>query len=245
MKNIVIIGATSAMATEVAKLYALENANICLLGRNQEKLLSLKQDLIARGARSAQSKTFDVTDFNSHEDLINTLFDDLSSIDVFLLAHGSLPNQTNGQSDIQLAMKEIDINALSYVSLLTAIANKMEKQKSGSIVAITSVAGDRGRESNYIYGSAKGMVSIFLQGLAQRLGKSNVHVLDIKPGFVDTPMTAEFDKGFLWAQPKDVAKIIKSRVEKKSNFSYTPWFWWLIMTIIKSIPTSLFKRMKL
>ncbi|MAD02181.1 MAG: short-chain dehydrogenase [Pseudoalteromonas sp.] len=245
MKNIVIIGATSAMATEVAKLYALESANICLLGRNQEKLLSLKQDLIARGARSAQSKTFDVTDFNSHEDLINTLFDDLSSIDVFLLAHGSLPNQNNGQSDIKLVMKEIDINALSYVSLLTAIANKMEKQKSGSIVAITSVAGDRGRESNYIYGSAKGMVSIFLQGLAQRLEKSNVHVLDIKPGFVDTPMTAEFDKGFLWAQPRDVAKIIKSRVEKKSNFSYTPWFWWLIMTIIKSIPTSLFKRMKL
>ena len=245
MKNIVIIGATSAMATEVAKLYAVENANICLLGRNQEKLLSLKQDLIARGARSAQSKTFDVTHFNSHENLINTLFDDLGSIDVFLLAHGSLPNQANGQSDIQLAMREIDINALSYVSLLTAIANKMEKQKSGSIVAITSVAGDRGRESNYIYGSAKGMVSIFLQGLAQRLGKSNVHVLDIKPGFVDTPMTAEFDKGFLWAQPKDVAKIIKSRVEKKSNFSYTPWFWWLIMTIIKSIPTSLFKRMKL
>ena len=121
----------------------------------------------------------------------------------------------------------------------------MESQQSGNITVITSVAGDRGRQSNYVYGAAKGMVSTFLQGLAQRLAKSGVHVLDIKPGFVDTPMTAEFDKGALWAKPEKVAQIIKKRIEKRSSFSYTPGFWFVIMTIIKSIPKFVFNRIKL
>jgi short-subunit dehydrogenase len=172
-------------------------------------------------------------------------FTTLGKVDVVLVAHGSLPNQEECQANSLKTITEMNTNGVSVVSILTHIANLMEQQKSGNITVITSVAGDRGRQSNYVYGAAKGMVSTFLQGLSQRLSKSGVYVLDIKPGFVDTPMTAEFDKGALWAKPEKVADIIKKRIEKKSSFSYAPGFWFLIMTIIKSVPRVIFNKVKL
>lgn len=245
MKNIIIIGATSAMATEVAKLYAIEKANFYLLARDTEKLTIMEQDLTVRGAESVHIAPFDANNFNSHQQLVAQAFQTLGQVDVLLIAHGSLPDQALCQEDAVKAIQELNTNGVSVISLLTHAANKMEAQQSGNITVITSVAGDRGRQSNYLYGSAKGMVSTFLQGLTQRLSKSGVHVLDIKPGFVDTPMTAEFDKGALWAKPQKVAEIIKHRISKKSSFSYTPAFWFVIMTIIKSIPQLIFNRLKL
>lgn len=245
MKNIIIIGATSAMATEVAKLYAIEKANFYLLARDTEKLTIMEQDLTVRGADSVHIAPFDANNFNSHQQLVAQAFQTLGQVDVLLIAHGSLPDQALCQEDAVKAIQELNTNGVSVISLLTHAANKMEAQQSGNITVITSVAGDRGRQSNYLYGSAKGMVSTFLQGLTQRLSKSGVHVLDIKPGFVDTPMTAEFDKGALWAKPQKVAEIIKHRISKKSSFSYTPAFWFVIMTIIKSIPQLIFNRLKL
>jgi short-subunit dehydrogenase len=121
----------------------------------------------------------------------------------------------------------------------------MATQGHGAIAVIGSVAGDRGRASNYVYGTAKAGLAAFTQGLRQRLSKSNVQVLLIKPGFVDTPMTQEFKKGFLWASPDQVAKDICRAVEKRKNVLYTPWFWALIMLIIQHIPESIFKRLKL
>jgi len=245
VKNIIIIGATSAMATEVAKLYAIEKANFYLLARDTEKLTIMEQDLTVRGADSVHIAPFDANNFNSHQQLVAQAFQTLGQVDVLLIAHGSLPDQALCQEDAVKAIQELNTNGVSVISLLTHAANKMEAQQSGNITVITSVAGDRGRQSNYLYGSAKGMVSTFLQGLTQRLSKSGVHVLDIKPGFVDTPMTAEFDKGALWAKPQKVAEIIKHRISKKSSFSYTPAFWFVIMTIIKSIPQLIFNRLKL
>lgn len=245
MKNIIIIGATSAMATEVAKLYAMENANLYLLARNMDKLDLLKKDLTVRGARSVHLASFDANNLAQHPQIIDQAFQTIGNVDVLLVAHGSLPNQELCQQDASIAIQELNTNGVSVVSLLTHAANKMEAQQSGNITVITSVAGDRGRQSNYLYGAAKGMVSTFLQGLTQRLSKSGVHVLDIKPGFVDTPMTAEFDKGALWAQPQKVAEIIKYRISKKSSFSYTPAFWFVIMTIIKFIPKFVFNKVKL
>lgn len=245
MQNIIIIGATSAMAKEVAKLYAIEKANLYLVARDTSRLNTIKQDLMIRGANTVHAAPFDANQFDSHRALIEQAFDTLSRIDVLLVAHGSLPNQELCQTDSMKAIEELNTNGLSVISLLTHAATKMEQQKSGNITVITSVAGDRGRQSNYVYGAAKGLVSTFLQGLAQRLGKSGVHVLDIKPGFVDTPMTAEFDKGALWAKPEKVAQIIKKRISKKSSFSYTPAFWCIIMIIIKYLPKFIFNKVKL
>lgn len=245
MKNIMIIGATSAMAEEAAKLYASEKANLYLFARNEERLSLIKNDLTVRGASLVYTNSFDANDFESHKALIEEAFTALGKVDVVLVAHGSLPSQEECQADSLKTITEMNTNGVSVVSILTHIANLMEQQKSGNITVITSVAGDRGRQSNYVYGAAKGMVSTFLQGLSQRLSKSGVHVLDIKPGFVDTPMTAEFDKGALWAKPEKVAEIIKKRIEQKSNFSYAPGFWFLIMTIIKNVPRVIFDKVKL
>lgn len=233
------------MAKEVAKLYALEKANLYLIARDTSKLDTIKQDLMVRGANTVHTIPLDANQFDSHQALIEQAFEALGRVDVLLVAHGSLPNQELCQTDSMKAIEELNTNGLSVISLLTHAATKMEQQKSGNITVITSVAGDRGRQSNYVYGAAKGLVSTFLQGLAQRLSKSGVHVLDIKPGFVDTPMTAEFDKGALWAKPEKVAQIIKKRISKKSSFSYTPAFWFVIMTIIKFIPKAIFNRIKI
>ena len=230
------------MAKEVTKLYAIEKANLYLIARDTSRLDTIKQDLMVRGANTVHTAAFDANQFDSHQALIEQAFDTLGRIDVLLVAHGSLPNQELCQTDSMKAIEELNTNGVSVISLLTHAATKMEQQKSGNITVITSVAGDRGRQSNYVYGAAKGMVSIFLQGLAQRLSKSGVHVLDIKPGFVDTPMTAEFDKGALWAKPEKVAQIIKKRISKKSSFSYTPAFWFVIMTIIKFVPKFIFNK---
>lgn len=233
------------MAKEIAKLYAKEKANLYLIARDVSKLDTIKQDLIVRGANKVHTALFDANQFDAHQALIEQAFDVVGSVDVLLIAHGSLPNQELCQTDSIKAIEELNTNGVSVISLLTHAAKKMEQQQSGNITVITSVAGDRGRQSNYVYGAAKGMVSTFLQGLAQRLSKSDVHVLDIKPGFVDTPMTAQFDKGALWTKPEKVAQIIKKRISKKSTFSYTPTFWFVIMTIIKTIPKQIFNKMKL
>ncbi|MFA0456465.1 SDR family oxidoreductase [Vibrio breoganii] len=245
MKNIIIIGATSAIASEVAKLFAVEKANLYLIGRNGDKLSTIQRDLTVRGANSVNIKTFNANDFDAHQSLVDQAFLTLGRVDILLFAHGSLPNQRLCQVDAVTMLEEINTNGVSVVSLLTYVASKMEQQQAGNITVITSVAGDRGRQSNYVYGSAKGMVSIFLQGLAQRLSKSNVHVLDIKPGFVDTPMTAEFNKGMLWAKPEKVAQKIKKKINHKSQFPYAPEYWFIIMIIIKSIPKRIFNKLSL
>ncbi len=245
MKNIVIIGATSAMAKAVARLYALEGNNLMLLARNEKNLALLADDLRVRGAASVNTLPFDAEDVNAAPATVEKIFKQCEKVDVVLIAHGSLPDQTECQTSTELMLQELSVNGLSCIALLTEFANKMESQKQGSIAVITSVAGVRGRQSNYVYGAAKGMVSIFMEGLAQRLAKHGIHVLDIKPGFVDTPMTKEFDKGALWAQPEDVAKIIKHRIEKKRLFSYVPFFWWGIMTIIRFIPARIFNKLSL
>ncbi|PSU20307.1 SDR family oxidoreductase [Photobacterium kishitanii] len=245
MKNIVIFGATSTIAQHVARLHANDGDNLYLLARDQQKLSIITQDLQIRGAQSVSTALFDAEELTSHHQLINDIFKYFNHIDCIFIAHGSLSNQTECQSSASHTLQQLTINASSIISILTPIANKMEKQQDGNITVISSVAGDRGRQSNYVYGAAKSLVSTFLQGLAQRLSKSNVHVLDIKPGFVETQMTAELTKNILWSSPEYVAKIIKKRIESKSLFSYVPWFWFIIMAIIKFIPAKIFNRSQL
>ncbi len=162
-----------------------------------------------------------------------------------LIAHGTLSNQKSCELSVAETLAEIQTNALSTISLLTLIANRFEAKQSGTICVISSVAGDRGRASNYVYGSAKAMVTTFMSGLRQRLYKSNVSVVTIKPGFVNTPMTGEFKKGFLWAQPNTVSIQIVNAIEKNKAEVYSPTFWWLIMNVILHIPAFIFCRIRL
>jgi short-subunit dehydrogenase len=166
-------------------------------------------------------------------------------MDIALIAHGTLPDQNACENSFELTRKELEVNCLSTISLLTHLGNHFEQQKSGSIVVLSSVAEDRGRQSNYVYGAAKGAVSVFLQGLRSRLHKSEVRVITIKLGFVDTPMTAGFKKGVLWSQPEKVGRVVHRLSLKKNGVFYVPWFWRYVMLMIRIIPENIFKRLKL
>ncbi len=245
MKKILIIGATSAIAEATARLWAGQGHRIYLLGRNEERLQAIAADLNVRCVESAQYALLDVNDFAQHAAVLDVAAVALDGIDIVLIAHGTLGDQKTCERDFAATLLELNTNAISVISLLTHLANRFEAQKHGTIAVISSVAGDRGRQSNYVYGTAKGAVTIFMQGLRQRLHKSGVQVLTIKPGFVDTPMTAEFKKGLLWATPERIALSIASAIEKRRDVVYAPWFWAWIMGVIRLIPEWIFKKLKL
>ncbi|MCJ8314736.1 MAG: SDR family oxidoreductase [Saccharospirillaceae bacterium] len=245
-KNVVIIGATSAIAKQVAKKYADSNNQLYLVARNQEQLNIIAQDCQVRTDQGVNTFIADLTDRTQINKMFEDIQDKLSSIDVLLVAHGTLPDQKNCEQDVDQTLRAIAENGLSVINILTIAANILEKQKSGNIAVISSVAGMRGRQSNYVYGCAKSMVSTFLQGLRNRLHKSGVYVTDIKPGFVDTPMTAHIEKkGALWASSEQVGQIIVESIQKNKQTVYAPFFWRYIMLIITSVPEFIFKKLSL
>lgn len=245
MKTAVIFGATSSIAQAVSQQLAERGMTLLLVGRNQDKLKQVQSDLQTRGAKQCQIMVQDLANITDYDTLISQVMNRLGRIDLTLIAHGTLPEQKEIEQNIHQTMNEIKLNGLSVIGILTVLANHLVFQRSGTIAVISSVAGDRGRQSNYVYGAAKAMVTTFVDGLRGRLLKNGVHVLTIKPGFVDTPMTADLPKGALWAQPEKVAKDIVKAIDKKKNVLYTPFFWRFIMLIIKNIPEALFKKMKL
>ena len=245
MKRILIIGATSAIAEHCARIWAARGNALHLVARNEQQVQVIASDLNVRGASEVTTYCIDLNDTDRHEELLNATDDALGSVDIVLIAHGTLSNQHQCELSVHETLAEIQTNALSTISLLTLIANRFEAKESGTICVISSVAGDRGRASNYVYGSAKAMVTAFTSGLRQRLHKSNVDVVTIKPGFVDTPMTSEFKKGLLWAKPNIVSTMIVNAIDKKKDEVYVPSFWFGIMIIIKKIPNFIFKRINL
>lgn len=242
MRKILIVGATSAIAEATARIWAQNGDHLFLVARNPEKLQAIQADLQVRGAQKVETYAMDANDFDAHPAMLDAAQRGLNGLDTVLIAHGSLSDQHICQQSVDATMQEIRTNALSTLALLTHIANRFEQQKKGTIAVISSVAGDRGRQSNYVYGSAKAMVTVFTSGLRQRLQKSGVNVVTIKPGFVDTPMTSTFKKGPLWATPEKVAADIVAACDRKANIVYTPWFWAGIMFIIKHIPEGMFKK---
>jgi short-subunit dehydrogenase len=245
MRQVAIFGATSGIAIETARCMALCGDGFFLVARDQKKLDALAQDLRARGAASVATATGDLSELSSLAGLFDSAKAALPALDTVLVAHGTLPDQKRCEQDFSMAEAEIRVNFLSAAALASHAANIFEKQGKGTIAVITSVAGDRGRQSNYVYGSAKGGLGIFLQGLRNRLAKSGVQVITIKPGFVDTPMTAGMKKGPLFASAAAVGSGIVKAIDKRRNVVYLPSFWWIIMTIIKLIPETIFKRLKL
>lgn len=245
MKRILIIGATSAIAEHCARIWAARGDALHLVARNEQHVQTIAADLKVRGASKVTTYCTDLNDMDKHEELLNSADDSLSSVDIVLIAHGTLSNQKSCQLSVHETLAEIQTNALSTISLLTLIANRFEAKQSGTICVISSVAGDRGRASNYVYGSAKAMVTAFTSGLRQRLYKSNVSVVTIKPGFVDTPMTSAFTKGFLWAKPNVVANKIVKSIDKNKAEIYVPLFWFGVLIIMKNTPHFIFKKVDL
>ncbi|MDQ8187861.1 SDR family oxidoreductase [Pelagicoccus sp. SDUM812002] len=246
MKTVAIIGATSAVAQQISLIHVKAGDSVALVGRNQDALGVIAADLKLRGPKECQTFAADLVDSERHDELISRIFDGVGELDCVYIAHGTLPDQSECEIDYEKARLAFDSNCLSHISLLTSLAKRMKAQKHGTIAVITSVAGDRGRKSNYVYGAAKGMLSIYLQGLRNALFEHNVHVLEARPGFIDTPMTAHIEKkGMLWASPQKVATDIVTAASRKKDIIYTPWFWSLIMLIIRSIPEFKFKKMGL
>lgn len=243
MASILILGATSDMAQAIAATFANHKFNIVLAGRNMAELERIKTDLQIRYQVVVSFVPFEAEKTDTHLEFVNTL-PQLPKVTACVF--GYLGEQEKAQLQWEEAQQIISVNYVGAVSILSHIANKYEAKKSGTIIGISSVAGERGRQSNYFYGSAKAGFTVFLDGLRNRLFKSNVHVMTVKPGFVNTKMTEGLPLPKpVTAQPSQVGEAIYKAYLKKTNTLYVLWMWKWIMLIIRSVPESIFKKMKL
>ncbi len=241
MKNVLILGATSDIAQAIARKYATERWSLSLAARNMELLEPVAGDLRIRSEAEVQSLGFDAADFSSHRSFYESLE---TKPDVVVCVFGYMGDQVLARTDLDEVRRTIDVNYTGAVSILNVVAEDFERRGTGSIVGVSSVAGDRGRQSNYIYGSAKAGFTAYLAGLRNRLAETGVHVMTVKPGFVRTRMTESLElPAALTAEPEQVANAVFQGVEKKRNTVYTLWMWRWIMLIIRHIPEAIFKKM--
>ncbi len=243
--TVLILGASSAIAYATARAFAAEGCDLVLAGRSQQELQRNAQDISLRHGVSVTTRCIDVLDFDAHRKFCEQLLETDPELTGIVYAVGLLEEQALLNKNPELSRKVIDANYTAGALLLSLFANHFESRRSGFIIGISSVAGDRGRQSNYTYGASKGAFSLFLQGLRNRLAGSGVRVITIKPGFVDTAMTWGMPGLFLVASPGQVGRRIARAPRRRADVLYLPWFWRYIMLIIKCIPEFLFKKMKL
>ncbi len=238
-----ILGANSDIAKALARIMAQDGWNLYLASRRLEPLRRLADDLTLRYGITTRALYFDALDYKSHQSFYENLEPKPEGA---VLSFGYLGCQKEAQEEFEQARKIIEINFLAAVSILEIIARDFERRQKGFIIGLSSVAGDRGRASNYIYGSSKAAFSAYLQGLRQRLYPSGVHVLTVKPGFVATKMTKDLDlPQALVATPERVAKEIYQALKTHKDLLYTPFYWRFIMGLIKAVPEKIFKRLKM
>lgn len=243
MPQVLILGASSDIAVATAHKFGSSGYDLQLASREINILEPIKKDLEIRYEIQVNTYAFDATNFESHSAFYQSLE---VKPEIVICVFGYLGDQTKAAQNWQECKRIIDTNYTGAVSILNIIANDFESKQKGTIVGISSVAGERGRQSNYLYGSAKAGFSTYLSGLRNRLTKSNVHVVTVKPGFVDTKMTEHLDlPKLLTAKPAQVAKEIYHAVRKRKNTLYVLSVWKIIMLIIKMIPEPVFKKMKL
>lgn len=241
MKNVLILGATSDMAQAIAKKYVAEGWSLSLAALEPDLLEPIAGDLRVRSNAEIQTIAFDATDFSGHRGFYEALD---TKPDLVVCVFGYMGDQALARTDLDEVRRTIDVNYTGAVSILNVVAEEFEQRGSGTIVGISSVAGDRGRQSNYIYGSAKAGFTAYLAGLRNRLAKKGVHVMTVKPGFVRTKMTEHLElPAALTADPDQVANAVFRGVAKQRNVVYTLWMWRWIMLVIKHIPEFIFKKM--
>lgn len=243
--RIALFGATSAIAHAAARKWAAGGARMLLIGRDAQRLDAAAADLRVRGAAEVAVRVADLDRLDEHAALASAARAAFGGLDIALLAYGSLAEQATLDQDVDAAMRSFHTNATSTISLLLHLATGFEAAGSGTLCAIGSVAGERGRASNYVYGAAKSAVSTCLQGLRQRLAPRGVRVATIKPGFVDTPMTARFRKGLLWASPETVGAGIVAAIARGRSVVYLPGFWRIVMAVLRALPEAVFLRLRI
>ena len=244
MKKVLIFGGASAIAHQTAINFAKDGSELYLMDLKLNRCDAVADDIRTRVPGALiQTAELDALDFDRHREAFDEAVKKMNGLDGMLIAHGTLPKQEEIEKDTDEIIREFKINALSGISLATIAANYFETKESGTLAVISSVAGDRGRKSNYIYGSAKAALTAFSSGLRGRLAGKGVNVVTIKPGFVDTPMTAEMPKNPLYASPQTVGKGIYEAMKKGRDIVYLPGFWRYIMLIVKAVPEAIFKKL--
>jgi decaprenylphospho-beta-D-erythro-pentofuranosid-2-ulose 2-reductase len=242
-----IVGATSGIAEAVARRYAEQGARLFLVGRNAAKLEAVAADLLVRGATDVRRYVLDITEHDAIPTMVETVWKEYGAVDMALIAHGTLPDQQRTEIEFPYAISQFRINAESVIVCLAALALPFQRQGRGVLAVIGSVAGDRGRASNYLYGAAKAAIETYTSGLRARLHRYGVHVLLIKPGFVTTSMTASLNlPPLLTATPARVAKDICKAIDgRRKDVIYTPWFWQPAMLIIRLLPQRIMKHLSI
>jgi short-subunit dehydrogenase len=244
-KKILVLGATSGIAEATCRIWAAEGASLFLVARNAEKLAAVAADLKVRGAHYVDTAVADLDDTAKHPELLAHAINSLTGLDIAYLAHGVLGEQSAAEADFEVAGQIFHTNLTAPVSLLTWLANFFVQRHSGVLAVISSVAGDRGRKSNYVYGASKAGLSAFLGGLRNRVDREGVTVLTIKPGPTRTAMTASMKGSEKFADVNAVAKSIVAAVAAKKDTLYVPFQWQPIMFIIRNIPEQVFKKLNL
>lgn len=244
MQKVVVLGATSGIAVEVQRHLAQCGCELLLIARSPQRLAALQSDLLARGAKQVLTCRADLSSVPHHAGIFDFVRRTFPGFDTVFLAYGSMHDQKESEASVNVLLDELNVNFVSASAILTLFAADLEQRRTGCIAAITSVAGDRGRRSNYVYGSAKGALSLFLQGLRSRLHPAGVKVITIKPGPVQTPMTDHLPDAARFAEPKLVARDIVRALERRSpDVLYTPKIWRYVMTAVEHIPETIFKRL--
>lgn len=243
-QGVVVLGATSAIAQAVARELAQAGHAVVVAARDSEENEALAADLRVRYGVAAQAIAWDAGEFDAHEAFVQQCVDALQDrIEGVVLCSGYMEDQTRAQNEWPIAQRTIDVNLTGSISVLERFARHFEAKGAGWMAVVSSVAGDRGRQSNYIYGASKAGLSAYLEGLRNRLYHKGVHVMTVKPGFVDTKMT--WGQVPFAAAPEKAAKDIVRGIEKRKNVVYVPFFWRYIMLLIRHIPEWQFKKMKM
>ena len=243
MARILIIGATSAIAEACARRFAERGDALFLVARDEQHLESIAADLSTRGAAHIGRARLDVTEFEHHAEAVEQAWRELDGIDTALIAHGSDAYERDHLQSPDMLRRGMDTNATATIALMARIGMRMAVARHGTLAVISSVAGDRGRAANLLYGAAKAAVISYASGLRQHFLRRGVHVLDIRPGWVDTPLTAKLKKSALFAQPDTVARGIVRAIDRKRNVVYLPWFWAPLMFLVRHIPEPIWKRL--
>jgi decaprenylphospho-beta-D-erythro-pentofuranosid-2-ulose 2-reductase len=243
---VVVLGATSAIAQAYARRRAAAGMQFALLGRREDRLKVVAADLIARGGASAEPVVMDLSAVGDIERAVETIYARFGPPREIVLAYGTLGEQPALEHDLSAARMALEVNFTSAALWLLAFLKRCDAATPLTCVVIGSVAGDRGRRTNFIYGAAKGGLDIFVQGLAHAHASTPVRFVLVKPGLVDTPMTAAFVKsGPLWSSPERIAADMERAVRRGRRVVYSPWFWWPIMTVIRALPWFVFRRLKI